>query len=82
MRLRAELLNQNRSQSLKLHRELMGVKKKIENLVNAVAKGILPKEIVQDKLKKLREDQEKLELELAQGRVIAFPKINATSQFI
>jgi hypothetical protein len=50
--------------------------------VNAVAEGVLPKEIVQDKLKKLREDEERLELELAQGRVIAFPKINVTGQFI
>ena len=82
MKLRAELLNQTRSKTMKTRFEITGVQKKIDNLVEAVAEGILPKEIVQGKLQKLREDKERLDLELAHGEVIAFPKINVSAQFI
>jgi hypothetical protein len=42
---------------LKLQPEIKGGHTKIDNLVNAVAEGILPREIVKDKLEKLREDK-------------------------
>jgi len=47
-----------------------------------VVDGTLPKDLVQGRLQKLREDKERLELELVQGDVIAFPKINVSAQFI
>ncbi len=82
MKLRAELLNQNRSKTMKLRSEINGLQKKIDNLVEAVADGTLPKDLVQGKLQKLREEKERLDLELVHGEVIAFPKINVSSQFI
>jgi len=82
MKLRAELLNQTRSKTMKLRSEINGLQKKIDNLVEAVAEGILPKDIVQAKLQKLREDKERLDLELLHGEVIAFPKLNVSAQFI
>lgn len=82
MKLRAELLNQTRSKTMKLRSEINGVQKKIDNLVEAVADGTLPKDLVQGRLQKLREEKERLDLELVHGDVIAFPKINVSSQFI
>jgi site-specific DNA recombinase len=82
MKLRAELLNQSRSKTMKIRSEIAGLQKKTDNLVEAVADGTLPKDLVQGRLEKLREDKERLELELAHGEVIAFPKINVSAQFI
>ncbi len=82
MKLRAELLNRTRSRTMKLRSEVNGLQKKIDNLVEAVADGTLPKDLVQNRLQKLREEKERLDLELVHGEVIAFPKINVSSQFI
>ena len=82
MKLRAELLNQTRSKTMKIRSEINGLQKKIDNLVEAVADGTLPKDLVQGKLQRLREDKERLDQELVHGEVIAFPKINVSPQFI
>ncbi len=82
MKLRAELLNQTRSRTMKIRSEIAGLQKKIDNLVEAVEDRTLPKDLVQGRLQKLREDKERLDLELIHGEVIAFPKINVSPQFI
>jgi len=38
--------------------------------------------VLKERLQKLREDKERLDLELVHGEVIAFPKINVSTQFI
>jgi hypothetical protein len=67
---------------MKIRSEINGLQKKIDNLVEAVADGTLPKDLVQGRLQKLREEKERLDLELVHGEVIAFPKINVSPQFI
>ena len=79
---RAEILNQSRSRKLKLQRELSGVLKKIDNLIEAVANGTLPREIVKDRVERLREEKARLEVELVHGRVIAFPRVSASRRFV
>jgi site-specific DNA recombinase len=82
MKLRSDLLNQTRSSTLKLQFELNGVQKRINNLIEAVADGTLPRELVRDKLQKLTGDKERLESDLIQGKIFALPKINRTRQSI
>lgn len=61
---------------------LTGIRKRINNLVEAVADGTLPEELVQEKLQKMNGDKERLENELLQGKVIAYPKINLSKNSI
>ncbi len=76
------MLNQSRSKSLKLRSEISGLQKKIDNLVLAVEDGTLPKDVIQSRIQKLKADKERLELDLVQGEVVAFPRINLSKDSI
>ena len=81
-KLRIKLLNDNRSRSNKLQYELNTIQRKIDNLLDAVADGTLDKEIVKEKVEKLKKDQKAIHLEMSQGQIIPFPRLNISGPFL
>jgi len=81
-KLRIKLLNDSRSQVNKLHYELNTVQRKIDNLLDAISDGTVPKEMVKDKLEKLEKNKQAIEEDMTRGQIIPFPKLKFSDSFI
>ncbi len=75
-------MNESRSRLNELHYESSSLQRRIDNLLDAVADGTLDKEIVRDKLEKLRKDKESIGQEMARGQIIPFPRSNTSDTFL
>ena len=81
-KLRVKLLNDSRSRLNKLRYELNTVQRRIDNLLDAIAEGTAPKEMVKDKLERLKVNKQAIEEDMTRGQIIPFPRLNLSDSFI